>query len=199
MLRIAGIAFGIGLLLFVIVWWRGRDQGFFKADATDPGKALSEMEPLPEPLPGSDGASDMPAAGTPSAQRPQLVEAPQVALPDPIDETAAPTSADPGTPAAAPVAMAPGDQPLPLASQSPPPQYPPAALRSGVGGTVMVRVAVDATGIPTEVTLEKKSGSRDLDRAAQEAVKKWRFQPAQRDGQPVAGSLVIPIEFKTQN
>ena len=197
-LRIAGIAFGIGLLLFVIVWWRGRDEGFFKADATAPGKALSEMEPLPEPLPGSDGASDMPAAGKPSAQRPQLVEAPPAALPDPIDETAAP-AADPSTPATATVTMAPGDQPLPLAGQTPPPQYPPAALRSGVSGTVMVRVAVDASGMPTEVTLEKKSGSRDLDRAALEAVKKWRFQPAQRDGQPVAASLVIPIDFNTGN
>ena len=198
-LRIAGIAFGIGLLLFVIVWWRGRDQGFFKADTTAPGKALSEMEPLPEPLPGGDGASDMPAAGKPSAQRPHLVEAPPAALPNPIDETAAPTAADPNTSATAPVTMAPGDQPLPLAGQTPPPQYPPAALRSGVSGTVMVRVAVDASGMPTEVTLEKKSGSRDLDRAALEAVKKWRFQPAQRDGQAIAASLVIPIEFKAQD
>lgn len=198
-LRIASIAFGIGLLLFVIVWWRGRDQGFFKADATAPGTALSEMEPLPEPLPGSDGASDMPAAGKPSAQRPQLVEVPQAALPDPIDETAAPAAAGPTPSNATPVAMAPGDQPVPLPGQKPAPEYPRAALRNGESGTVLVRVAVDASGMPTDVTLEKNSGSRDLDRAALEAVRKWRFQPAQRDGQPVPASLVIPIEFKTQN
>lgn len=198
-LRIAGIAFGIGLLLFVIVWWRGRDQGFFKADTTAPGAALSEMEPLPEPLPGSDGASDMPAAGKPSAQRPQLVEAPPPALPDPIDENAAPAVAGSNAPDATPVTMAPGDQPVPLPGQKPPPEYPRAALRNRESGTVLVRVAVDAAGMPSDVTLEKNSGSRDLDRAALEAVRKWRFQPAQRDGQAVAGSLVIPIEFKTEN
>lgn len=198
-LRIAGIAFGIGLLLFVIVWWRGRDQGFFKADATAPGTALSEMEPLPEPLPGSDGASDMPAAGKPSAQRPQLVEAPPPALPDPIDETATPIATSPNPSNQMPVAMAPGDQPVPLPGQKPPPEYPRAALRNRESGTVLVRVAVDAAGMPSDVTLEKNSGSRDLDRAALEAVRKWRFQPAQRDGQAVAGSLVIPIEFKTEN
>ena len=198
-LRIAGIAFGIGLLLFVIVWWRGRDQGFFKADPTAADKALSGMQPLPEPLPGGDGASDMPAAGKPAAQRPQLVETPPAALPDPIDETTTPSTAEPDPAAAATVAMAPGDQPVPLPGQKPPPEYPPAALRNGQSGTVLVRVAVDASGLPTDVTLEKNSGSRDLDRAALEAVRKWRFQPAQRDGQPVAASLVIPIEFKTQN
>lgn len=198
-LRIAGIAFGIGLLLFVIVWWRGRDQGFFKADPTAPGKALSEMEPLPEPLPGGEGASDMPAAGKPSAQRPQLVEAPTPSLPDPIDEDAAPAVPGSNPSNATPVAMAPGDQPVPLPDQKPPPEYPRAALRNRESGTVLVRVAVDASGMPSDVTLEKNSGSRDLDRAALEAVGKWRFQPAQRDGQPVGGSLVIPIEFKTEN
>jgi protein TonB len=198
-LRIVGIAFGIGLLLFVIVWWRGRDQGFFKADATAPGTALSEMEPLPEPLPGGDGASDMPAAGKPAAQRPQLVETPPAALPTPIDETAAPTTQDPGPSTSTAVTLAPGDQPVPLPGQKPAPEYPRAALRNRESGTVLVRVAVDASGMPSDVTLEKNSGSRDLDRAALDAVRKWRFQPAQRDGQAVASSLVIPIEFKTEN
>ncbi|MFA4788634.1 energy transducer TonB, partial [Xanthomonas perforans] len=46
------------------------------------------------------------------------------------------------------------------------------------------------------VTLVQRSGSRDLDRAAMEAVRHWRFHPAQRNGQPVAGSMDIPFEFK---
>lgn len=200
-LRIAAIAFGIGLLLFVIVWWMGRDHAFYKAEPTAPGKGLSEMQPLPEPLPGSDGASEMPDAGEPSQPRPQMVEAPAAApLPAPIDEettTSLPEPAATGT--AAPVALAPGDQPLPLSGQTPAPEYPPGALRRGEGGTVMVRVEVDANGMPAKVSLEKRSGSRDLDRAALEAVRKWRFQPAQRDGQAIASGLVIPIDFKTGN
>ncbi|HYM86823.1 MAG TPA: energy transducer TonB [Pseudoxanthomonas sp.] len=198
-LRIAGIAFGIGLALFVIVWWAGRDQAFYKVEPTAPGKPLSGLEALPEPLAGGDGASDMPAAGQAADERPQLVEAPaQAALPAPIDEAALPEApADgnmPNAPAA--VALAPGDQPVVIRGQSPAPRYPPGALRRGESGTVLVRVEVDASGMPAGVALVQRSGSRDLDRAAMEAVRRWRFQPAQRNGQATPGSLVIPIDFK---
>ena len=197
-LRIAGIAFGIGLVLFVIVWWMGRDQAFYKVEPTEPGKPLTELEALPEPLAGGDGASDMPAAGQASEDRPQLVEAPPATLPAPIDETALPAVSEGGVPTSAGVTLAPGDQPVPLNGQTPPPRYPSAALRKGESGTVLVRVEVDTAGAPAGVALVQRSGSRDLDRAAMEAVRKWRFQPAQRDGQAVAGSLVIPIDFKAE-
>jgi len=197
-MRIAGIAFGIGLLLFVVVWWLGRDHAFYKVEATAPGKPLSELEALPEPVAGGNGASDMPSAGTPNAQeeRPELVETapPTEPLPLPIEESAQPTAAETAT--AVSVALAPGDQPVPLSGQNPPPVYPPAALRSGESGTVLVRVEVDANGTPAGVALVQRSGSRELDRAAMEAVRKWRFQPAQRDGQAVPASLVIPIDFR---
>lgn len=197
-LRIAGIAFGLGLLLFVIVWWAGRDQAFYKVDTAVEGQASSQLEALPEPLPGSAGASDMPDAGEP-AERPQLVETPAPALPSPLDETAASPLPDTATPTPVAVAPAPGDQPVPLPDQSPPPEYPAAALRKGESGTVMVRVQVDRSGVPVDVSIDRRSGSRDLDRAAQDAVRGWRFQPAQRDGQPVDAILVIPIDFKSGN
>lgn len=198
-LRIAGIAFGIGLLLFVIVWWLGRDKAFYKAEPTEPGKALSEIEALPEPLPAGDSASDMPSADQSAAQqeRPQLMEVPpEAALPAPIDEPAFPQVPDAITQAGADVPLAPGDQPVPLDGQTPPPHYPGTALRNGESGTVLVRVEVDAGGMPAGVALVQRSGSRELDRAAMEAVRRWRFQPAQRDGRAVSGSVVIPIEFK---
>lgn len=88
-----------------------------------------------------------------------------------------------------------GDRPVPIQGQMPPPRYPPAALRRGDAGDVVVRVDVDAAGNPGGVTLVQRSGSRDLDRAAMEAVRHWRFHPAQRNGQPVAGSMDIPFEF----
>lgn len=197
-LRIAGIAFGIGLLLFVIVWWMGRDHAFYKVETGATGDSADLLEALPEPLPGSAGASDMPDAGEP-AERPQLVEAPAPALPAPLDETAPPSAPDATTPAPVAAAPAPGDQPVPIPGQSPPPEYPAAALRKGESGTVMVRVQVDSTGAPVEVSLERRSGSRDLDRAALEAVRGWRFQPAQREGRAVDSILVIPIDFKPGN
>lgn len=197
-LRIAGIAFGIGLVLFLIVWWMGRDQAFYKVEPTAPGKPLSELEALPEPLAGGDSASDMPSAGTGAEQsdRPQLVETAPPPLPAPIDETALPAVPDAGATVPGTVALAPGDQPVPLNGQTPPPRYPNEALRRGESGTVLVRVEVDTNGAPAGVALVQRSGSRELDRAAMEAVRNWRFMPAQRNGQAVAASLVIPIEFK---
>ena len=111
-LRIAGMAFGIGLLLFVVVWWMGRDQGFYKVETSTPGEALGDLQPLPEPLSGGDGASDMPAPGQPSEERPQLVETPAPApLPAAIDEsTPATAPAGPNIAATATAApLAPGD------------------------------------------------------------------------------------------
>lgn len=190
----AGIAFGIGLLLFVAVWWSGRDSAFYKIEPAAQDKPLAQLEPLPEPLPGGDGASDMPDAGEPAAERPQLVETP-APLPPALDETEMPLATD-GAPLPAGVSPAPGDQPVPISS--PAPRYPSAALRRREAGTVLVRVEVDTTGMPVGVALVQRSGSRDLDRAAMEAVRAWRFQPAQRNGQPVAGSLVIPIDFRVE-
>jgi len=175
-LKIAGIAFCGGLLLFAVVWLNARRHNdFYRADPAQPQVQANEAMPLPEPLPAATGASDMPAAPQP------LPEAPAAA---------------PANPAAPPVAAAPSDRPVPLPGQSPPPSYPPAALRRGESGTVVVRVDVDAGGMPLDARIIQRSGSRDLDRAALEAVRGWRFQPAQSNGQPMAGSLEIPIDFQ---
>ncbi|NCT72272.1 MAG: energy transducer TonB [Xanthomonadaceae bacterium] len=194
-LRNAGIAFGIGLLLFVIVWWAGRDDGFYTPEATAPGKPLP-IEALPEPLSTGAGASGMeePAPRPAAEERPQLVE--EKPMPAPVSETLLPTA--PGDPAApaAPVALAPGEVPVPIPGQTPAPEYPSSAMRNGDQGTVMVRVEVGADGVPTSVDVAQRSGSRDLDRAAVNAVRQWRFQPAQRDGQPVPGAVTVPIDFK---
>ena len=47
----------------------------------------------------------------------------------------------------------------------------------------------------TAVLSDSGSGSRSLDRAASSAVKRWRFLPGQRNGQPVGGSVEVPISF----
>jgi protein TonB len=84
--------------------------------------------------------------------------------------------------------------PTPLSS--PAPRYPVEALRNGESGTVLLHVEVGADGVPTDVQVSQSSHSRSLDRAASEAVRHWRFHPAQRNGQPVAGSVQVPVAFK---
>lgn len=83
----------------------------------------------------------------------------------------------------------------PIASMSPHPDYPPAAQRRGETGTVVLRVDVGADGTPTNVDYVGRSGSQDLDRAAMNTVKKWKFNPAKRDGKAVASSVTVPVEF----
>ncbi len=189
-LMIAGIAFGVGVLLFLVVWLSSRNDDFYKAGPAATPQQVADIEPLPEPLPAAAGSSDMPDAKPlpPGEDAPQLVE---TAPPPPPAAAAAP-------PTEAPVAAAAGERPQPIADQSPPPSYPPAALRRGDAGTVVVRVDVDATGYPSNVTIIERSGSRDLDRAAADAVRRWRFQPAQSNGQPVPGSIEVPFDFKPQ-
>ncbi|UKE71559.1 energy transducer TonB [Xanthomonas graminis] len=197
LLMIVGIAFCAGLLLFLAVWLAGRkDNDFYKPQPAQVQQDAAEVKPLPEPLPAGSGASDMPQAKPPTAEdAPKLVEtappAPppadaMVPLPGGSESTVAGTNA---------TALAPGDRPVPLDGQ-PPPRYPPAALRRGDSGTVVVRVEVDASGTPGGVALIRRSGSHELDRAAMEAVRHWRFRPAQQKGQAVAGSLEIPFDFK---
>ncbi|WP_202844632.1 energy transducer TonB [Luteimonas saliphila] len=79
-----------------------------------------------------------------------------------------------------------------------PPEYPATALRSGIEGTVLVLVEVGADGVPTDVSVARRSSSRDLDRAALQAVRGWRFEPAMRDGKAVESSVQVPVDFRLE-
>ncbi|HEX7916844.1 MAG TPA: energy transducer TonB [Rudaea sp.] len=73
--------------------------------------------------------------------------------------------------------------------------YPPIALRNHVEGTVILRVLVGEDGNVKDIEVDRSSGSRDLDRAAREAVMKWKFRPGVRGGVAYAGWARVPISF----
>ncbi len=62
-------------------------------------------------------------------------------------------------------------------SSSCPGVYPPAALRRGLQGRVLVRAQVAADGTPGEVAVATSSGFAQLDRAAVAAVQGCRHLP----------------------
>lgn len=97
----------------------------------------------------------------------------------------------PSTPAATPVQ--PDRDAMVLTSVEP--EYPVAAARARASGTVLVRAQVDAEGRPSDVGIARSSRSRDLDRAAVDAVRQWTFEPAIRDGRAVASAVQVPVEF----
>ena len=59
-----------------------------------------------------------------------------------------------------------------------------------------VMLVIDSTpGNVLNVAVEKSSRNRDLDRAAMDAARKWRFNPAVKNGQPVR-QVRVPVDFK---
>ena len=60
-------------------------------------------------------------------------------------------------------------------------------------GIVKLDVIIDEQGKVAEIT--KSSGPGMLQRAAEDALKKWQFKPFLRDGQPVKASGFISFNF----
>ncbi|MGB0133697.1 energy transducer TonB [Dokdonella sp.] len=78
------------------------------------------------------------------------------------------------------------------------PKYPIAAVRRGEQGTVLVRVSVGRDGLPTQVDVARSSGSRHLDKAACEAVQRWRFHPVRINGVAMRATGIVPVAFELE-
>ena len=76
-----------------------------------------------------------------------------------------------------------------------PPEYPAEAALNGQQGVVVVVIHVSPAGTAVGVDLVRSSGYVLLDSAAREAVMRWRFLPAVKDGQPVASDMTMGFEF----
>lgn len=73
------------------------------------------------------------------------------------------------------------------------PAYPSVARTARITGIVKVEVIVDEDGKVAEV--RNAAGPEMLRRAAMDAVKRWQFKPATRDGQPVKASGFVNFNF----
>jgi protein TonB len=188
------------------------------AQAEDTSRAAAETTP-PPPV----EAESQPMAVTEPASMPERAPPPPERKPEPPEEKAAgaqpgvsdavrePTrsaAAAPAQLAALPTGEVVDSAAAPGAGASEPPRYqaggeanpwpryPAAARRRGIEGEVLVRVAVGLDGRAERIAVVRSSGSALLDEAAVEALERWRFQPAQAGGQPVAATLEIPVIFR---
>jgi periplasmic protein TonB len=153
-------------------------------------RKAAELPPPPEP----QRAVEKPPA--PVEPTPQLAPAPQaITVPPAPVALGAPVAAPAPTPP--PVVHEPEIAPMFNAEylNNPTPVYPPLSRRMGEQGLVLLRVFVTAHGDPNAVELKTGSGFARLDRAAQEAVKQWKFVPAKRGEQAVDAWVVVPIRF----
>jgi TonB family protein len=74
------------------------------------------------------------------------------------------------------------------------PKYYPAAIAERVEGKVQVAGVIRTTG-HVELVRVVKSVDPRLDTSAREALLKWEFEPAERNGKPVEVDLVAEIPF----
>jgi periplasmic protein TonB len=78
---------------------------------------------------------------------------------------------------------------------TPDPEYTSSARHDKIEGTVTINLKLDADGIPHEMKIAR-SLRPDLDQKALEAVTKWRFSPAKKDGKPIPVFLSVEVGFK---
>src|SRR6266478_5977401 len=76
----------------------------------------------------------------------------------------------------------------------PNPTYTESARRKKINGTVTVVMIVTPEGKVREVKVTK-SLDKDLDQQAVTIVSTWKFQPATKDGKPVAVHLSAEVAF----
>jgi len=77
----------------------------------------------------------------------------------------------------------------------PPPKYTDEASKAHLHGTVFLSVVVTAKGTTRDVTVIRRLGL-GLDQKAGEAVSKWRFRPATKNGKAVPVQANILVNFR---
>jgi TonB family protein len=93
-------------------------------------------------------------------------------------------------PGAAPAILSP---PVPLHKVDP--KYYPAAIADRVEGSVRLTAVIHTDGHVDNVELLMHLDDR-LDKSSEEAISKWQFEPALRNGQPVDVDVVFEIPFR---
>jgi len=79
----------------------------------------------------------------------------------------------------------------------PNPEYSDRAARKKIQGNVVLSIIVTAEGTVRDPQVTR-SLDKDLDKNAVECVKKWKFEPATKDGKPVATHVAVEVSFHVQ-
>lgn len=165
-------------------------------------------EPRPAPVEPARSPAAAPAAPSPApaAPAPAAASTPSesesggaFALPAPAADNRATSTTSSSAPDTA-LAAVPADgitqRAIPRGGYQHLPAYPSSARRLGIQGTTLLQVLVSEDGRVAEVLVKQSAGHSDLDQAAVNAVRRWRFEPARRGTEAVAMWVQIPFEFR---
>ena len=143
-----------------------------QATQTEPAKEMKSAAP------------EKPAQAAAEETRPAEQKAPKITL----SGTDSPSEA-----------RASGDHVIPAAPDAvfhnKPPVYPDDAALAGERGLVVLVIHVSPAGRAAGVDVVRSSGYVRLDQAAREAVMRWRFLPAVKDGRTVASDTAMQFYF----
>lgn len=85
--------------------------------------------------------------------------------------------------------------PRPIAQ--PAPQYPPELQRNKVDGEVRAAFVVRPDGSTDQVRIVRSTNPA-FEEPTIRAIRRWRFQPGEKDGKPVSAQVYINIPFTTR-
>jgi len=128
-----------------------------------------------------------------AAAMPLATEAPQAV---PAHSKPSPQSPAPRTPAPPRIPTANSDTENGGVAERVLPDILPAAIKSIHGGfSLAIRVYVDPRGNVSRASFDSPGPSKYFGRVAMEAAQRWKFKPAQVDGQPVASVWLLQFQF----
>ena len=76
------------------------------------------------------------------------------------------------------------------------PKYPAQAARDRISGRVMLKIAIDTAGTPTQIDIVESVPPGVFDKAASDAAAGWTFRPALKNGVAVASVFLVPVDFE---
>jgi TonB family protein len=83
----------------------------------------------------------------------------------------------------------------PRAIFTPDPEYSEEARKAKYQGTCILWLIVGPDGRPRDIKIARTLGM-GLDQKAIEAVRNWKFEPAMKDGRPVAVQINVEVNFR---
>jgi len=147
-------------------------------------------------LAAQKAAADKASAEKLAAQQKQQAEQAALAAQQKQQAAQAAQQAPPPAAPAADKAAAAGETREAMLLKQVNPRYPTAAQRAGIEGWVEVDFTVDADGRVRDAKVARAQPRHVFDHSALDAVNRWRFRPAMRNGKAVAAVVRRRILFK---
>jgi TonB family protein len=94
-----------------------------------------------------------------------------------------------------PTIVLPGGINAPRVTYQPDPEYSEQARKSKYSGEVLLSLIVGPDGVPRNIKSLAPLGE-GLDEKAIDAVKTWKFEPATKEGKPVAVQIMVEVSFR---